>query len=235
MIIDFEGTAVGNVKGKIVVNRHPISEIRTGYNSGKARVVVDFGHNPVPQFEIVREDDLLVVAFGKFQDLWGKKSQAETVSVNYGAGSSAEPVGAFERRGTDKNSEPSSNSMGRAELRNSVLVLEVADPQDQKKSYRFSIDRESRSLRIHEAPRRDSGLKSNLIMPLSQSPAASLEKERPVTAVMESQKSPLPSMSQVEFSRASSAQAGGEEFRTPVGRGWPLRIQEFTLKDRTNK
>ncbi len=62
LVIDFEGTALGAMPSKIRVGRDPLDEIRLGYNNSRARMVMDFGSNPVPEYGIDRRDDFLVVA-----------------------------------------------------------------------------------------------------------------------------------------------------------------------------
>lgn len=67
LVIDFEDTSVGKLQGKIRVDRGAISEIRLGYHNNRARVVFDFGENPVPAYQIEKKGDLCVVALGRSQ------------------------------------------------------------------------------------------------------------------------------------------------------------------------
>jgi hypothetical protein len=62
LVIDFEGTALGAMPSKIRVGREPLDEIRLGYNNSRARMVMDFGSNAVPEYGIDRREDFLVVA-----------------------------------------------------------------------------------------------------------------------------------------------------------------------------
>ncbi len=65
LVIDFDSATIGNIKNRIRVEHPPINEIRLGYHNNRARVVVDFGENPVPPYHIEHSGDLIVVSLGK--------------------------------------------------------------------------------------------------------------------------------------------------------------------------
>jgi type IV pilus assembly protein PilQ len=64
LIMDFEGTSLGQVQRKVSVNKRDIHEIRIGTQKSNARIVVDFQDRPVPPFTVRREQDKVLVAFG---------------------------------------------------------------------------------------------------------------------------------------------------------------------------
>ncbi|MBI4962035.1 MAG: AMIN domain-containing protein [Desulfomonile tiedjei] len=64
LVMDFEGTKLGQAPGKLPGGAADIHEIRVGTSKSRARVVVDFQNNPVPAFKVKREDSQILVVFG---------------------------------------------------------------------------------------------------------------------------------------------------------------------------
>ena len=65
LVVDFESTSLGKVPSRIKLEKPPISEIRLGKLENRARLVIDFGDNPVPSYAIERQDNMAVIALGE--------------------------------------------------------------------------------------------------------------------------------------------------------------------------
>ncbi len=65
LILDFKNTGLDRVPHKISVVDDAIKGIRLGSNESRARLVVDFQDRPVPAFHVTREQDRILLVFGK--------------------------------------------------------------------------------------------------------------------------------------------------------------------------
>ncbi len=65
LVVDFESTSLGKIPSKIKLEKPPISEIRLGKLENRARLVIDFGDNPVPSYAIERQENMAVIALGE--------------------------------------------------------------------------------------------------------------------------------------------------------------------------
>jgi type IV pilus secretin PilQ/predicted competence protein len=65
LILDFKNTGLTQVPNKISVVDDAIKGIRLGANKARARMVVDFQDRPVPAFHVTREQNRILLVFGK--------------------------------------------------------------------------------------------------------------------------------------------------------------------------
>ncbi len=65
LAMDFDSSRIGPVPGKIKVEKAAVREIRLGCTDAKARVVIDFGENPVPPHTIIPRGKQVIVRFEK--------------------------------------------------------------------------------------------------------------------------------------------------------------------------
>ncbi len=65
LILDFKNTGLDRVPHKISVVDDAIKGIRVGSTESRARLVVDFQDRPVPAFHVTREQDRILLVFGK--------------------------------------------------------------------------------------------------------------------------------------------------------------------------
>ncbi len=64
LVLDIESAGLARVPGRIPVSVGGINEIRVGSTNGKARVVLDYGVNPVPPFSVEEAQEGLMIALG---------------------------------------------------------------------------------------------------------------------------------------------------------------------------
>jgi len=281
LIIDFESTSIRNVRSRIPVNSRSISEIRTGYNSGMARVIVDFGQNPVPRFQVMTEHNFLLVVFDEIQDTSRDKSLREATitevvglprSESSGTQLLTKPVGitlektlfsapaappattplvrrdphssgSGELAATDYGGTFERNAKGNqtAPLNASItaLVSEAgmrsphdADHRGQTKPYHSATDSHVNAKRVNDNIRGDFAEKARATR-LADSPVVHAQGARPVPAAAEFQKAR--STAPAAPPRKSSSHISGEGSTSAVNRGWPLRIEVFEPKARTDR
>jgi type IV pilus secretin PilQ/predicted competence protein len=65
LILDFKNTGLERVPNRISVVDDAIKGIRVGATESRARLVVDFQDRPVPAFQITREQNRILLVFGK--------------------------------------------------------------------------------------------------------------------------------------------------------------------------
>ncbi len=156
LIVDFESTGVGHVPPKMAMNRGLLREIRTGYNSARARVVLDFGENPVPQFNVLRQSELVIVNLGK-NDQSAEKSKPSPERIT------AEPRPPLRKSfsesvpSVDRGSEnvDSHFLVKGAGVTNDLIFLELADRKDPKRAYRLVFDLDYDDLQLRTATLKD--------------------------------------------------------------------------------
>lgn len=166
LVIDFESTSLGKIPSKIKLEKPPISEIRLGKLENRARLVIDFGENPVPAYAIERQDNMVVIALGEagppksdgqadnFQES-DRKPQKRPVSI-------AKPVTLKKEQNQvseqvpaptplkNNASQPVSKkrqesnqaeyALKKAVLSNDLLLIEFHDPQNATQTYSLAIE-----------------------------------------------------------------------------------------------
>ncbi len=152
LIMDFGSTGLGHVPAKMTVNRGLIREIRTGVNSSRARVVVDFGENPVPPFNVSGQGELVILTLGKaHQPAETSKSAPEksTAAPRAPSGkSSSAPAAPGNRRSENPDSHFSVKEAG---LSDDLIFMELADRKDPTRTYRLVMDFDYDSLQLRTA------------------------------------------------------------------------------------
>lgn len=152
LIMDFKSTGLGHVPAKMTMNRGPIREIRTGSHSSRARVVVDFGENPAPPFNVSRQNDLVVVTLGKtHQSAEKSKSAAEKGAATAPPAldrSSSDSAPSRDRRSENANSRFAVKGAG---LSDDLIFVELADRKDPARTYRLVMDFDYDSLQLRTA------------------------------------------------------------------------------------
>jgi hypothetical protein len=152
LIMDFKSTGLGHVPAKTTINRGPIREIRTGAHSSRARVVVDFGENPAPPFNVSRQGDLVILTLGKNHPSAektksdpGKRAVAPQPAP---AGASPAPAPSDHRRSENAGSRFSVKGAG---LSDDLIFVELADRKDPTRAYRLVMDFDYDSLQLRTA------------------------------------------------------------------------------------
>ena len=139
LVVDFESTGVGHVPSKMAINRGLLREIRTGSNSTRARVVLDFGENPVPPFNVLRQSELVVLHIGKN----GQSAEKPKPSPEKNTTAPRPPLGrSSEVPSEDRRSEnvDSHFLVKGAGLSQDLIFVELADRKDPKRNYRLVLD-----------------------------------------------------------------------------------------------
>jgi type IV pilus assembly protein PilQ len=67
LVVNFASTDVEKIRGKIKSSESGLNEIRIGGENSTAKVVMDFGDNPIPAYTIKREKAQALVVFDNFQ------------------------------------------------------------------------------------------------------------------------------------------------------------------------
>jgi len=140
LVVDFESTGVGHVPSKMAINRGLLREIRTGSNSTRARVVLDFGENPVPPFNVLRQSELVVLHIGKNAQSAEKPKpspEKNTAAPRPPLGRSSEAVPLENRRSENMDSHFLVKGAG---VSQDLIFVELADRKDPKRNYRLVLD-----------------------------------------------------------------------------------------------
>ena len=157
LVMDFEATGLGKVPPRIKVDRGPIREIRLGSTSSRARVVVDFGENPVPPFNLSTHQELVVVTLGKAQPALGRSdtSPEPLSSVPPISGNVSSP-GAVPTDHVRSAKADSLFSVKGAGITDDLIFVELADRWDPRRIYRLVVDFDYQSLQLRKATLSDS-------------------------------------------------------------------------------
>ncbi|MGO9119519.1 MAG: AMIN domain-containing protein [Desulfomonilaceae bacterium] len=140
LVVDFESTGVGHVPAKMTMNRGLLREIRTGSNSTRARVVLDFGENPVPPFNVLRQSELVILNMGKNNQSAEKPKpspEKNTAAQRPPLGRSSEAVPSEDRRSENMDSHFLVKGAG---VSQDLIFVEIADRKDPKRNYRLVLD-----------------------------------------------------------------------------------------------
>ncbi len=147
LVIDFESAALGKLPGRIKIGRECVDEIRLGQHESRARLVIDFGENPVPRFNVLRQNQLIMVNLGKEQP----------AAVPAGINSAGDPAGRPSRpQISSSSSKPAEKAKSRVAVKQAGvskdgIVMDVADRKEPKKAYRLNIDLDQNTLQVNKA------------------------------------------------------------------------------------
>ena len=158
LVMDFEATGLGKVPPRIKVDRGPIREIRLGSTSSRARVVVDFGENPVPPFNLSTHQELVVVTLGKTEPALGRSdtSPEPILSVPPPISGSVASPGAVPADHVRSAKADSLLSVKGAGITDDLIFVELADRRDPRRIYRLVVDFDYQSLLLRKATLSDS-------------------------------------------------------------------------------
>ncbi len=136
--------------GKVKVDRAPINEIRLGYANSRVRVVVDFGDNPVPSFQIEKGDREIRLNMGKRLALGvdrPDKPEKRTVRA---------PSWAKAAASTDSPKRAvAAMKVKSARVDDNRVVLELADTQTPDKAYLLTVEMDRQDFKVRGATLRD--------------------------------------------------------------------------------
>jgi hypothetical protein len=151
LVMDIDATRIGRVPSHVKVDRDPIKEIRIGHNDTRARVVVDFGDRPVPQFKVHRQDNAIVVALesgstgtprpisSRAPDSSFRVRTARPQAVH--TRPTVQPGNTHGQAVTRGRSAETPELLVKASGANDDLVfVELADRRDPKRTYRLVVD-----------------------------------------------------------------------------------------------
>ncbi len=143
LVIDFSSTALGKIPRKVNVNGREIREIRLGQTPGRARLVVDFGPNPVPTFRIQRMDGATLVMLGTSNA--PRYNQVPDGSVDRGRNASSDG------RIKSAHEAVSPLAVKRAGVEDDLVYVELVDKNQRGKTYRLVVDCNPRKLLVRHA------------------------------------------------------------------------------------
>jgi hypothetical protein len=152
LVMDFKSTGLGRVPAKITMNRGLLREIRTGSTSSRARVVLDFGENPVPPFSVSKQSELVILTLTEAHKSAGKSKPApQSSSASPQAPpdrSSAAPTPSDDRKSENADSRFAVKAAG---LSQDLIFVELADRKDPTRTYRLVMDFDYDSLQLRTA------------------------------------------------------------------------------------
>jgi len=254
LVVDFEETGLGKLQGKIRVDNGPMNEIRLGYHNNRARVVVDFGENAVPPFQIERNNNLAVIALGKVsgpprasapksrpvakptpvrsQDLptHPDPSKTEVAPTRPAPARSESSALQSSRQGTDD----STVSVKEAGVRNNLVFVELVNLKDPKLTYRMIVDLDVDELSIRSASLSDSkGNLKKFEFLKSENELISRSNRENRVAMGPRKHSVVAGSVGAKAPKYDWSESSIEMGKMPVRgtrTGWPLRIEEFRLQ-----
>jgi hypothetical protein len=136
LVVDFDRLGMGKIPAKYRGLADGMEEVRLGYINGRTRLVVDFGDRPAPAFTVLRVNQGVQITLG------GAPNAAKTTQRPQRAQEAPKSV-VPEPRGriavTPKSSGPAL-LVKSATLKNDAVLIELADSEDPKRTYRLSVD-----------------------------------------------------------------------------------------------
>jgi hypothetical protein len=147
LVIDFDGAGLLRAPRKIRVGRGGVREIRLGYYGARARVVIDFGANPVPRYELRRGEKSLVVSLSRgagSRAARKSKKRPKRLSFKRNKPKPQRRAGAAKRKAA-------AISIKSARVTDGLVVVELADGNNPGKSCRLVLDVDPGRLRVRRA------------------------------------------------------------------------------------
>jgi hypothetical protein len=177
LVIDFEGAGLLRAPRKIRVNRVGVREIRLGHFGSRARVVIDFGANPVPRYELRPGEKSLVVSLaGNAGSLSAQKRRKTPKQLSHKLRKPRIP----HKAAAKGNGKTEALSIKSARVTDGLVVVELADRNDPRKHCRVVLDVDPGRLRVRRATLSDANgnLRSfNLSKPDRYEDSASVSQE----------------------------------------------------------
>lgn len=257
LVIDFDSATIGNTKARIRVAHPPITEIRLGYHNNRARVVVDFGENPVPPYRIERKEDVVVLTFGRTAALTAGQVQpkpepaprkqvprppdrtmqtqkpvspAESESTTAGPQTSASAPEVSRSETADNDEAPI--LVKNAGVKSNLVYVELVNKTDPRISYRLIVDLDLEALKMRSASLSDA--KGNIRkFHVTRSETEKLNSTPRGNRFTSGPKRYWPSgltASAPTFSETSVEETGaerGQKAAKSPQSGWPVRIEVF--------
>lgn len=239
LVIDINEAQPARIPSKIPVPGASVSEIRLGYANSRTRVVVDFGNNPVPAFNLVKGVREIRVNLGRGVALQGANSATpgKREQVKPAAPKPATPkLAAPPPSATKKNTSPLTVKSARAD-KNRVL-LELAENHNPGKTYVLAVEMDTQDLNVRGATLRDdkgtvkrfqlSAAKDGLpgVRVETVSPWDTMGKQSP-------ESSPLPGKPRFKWGLKADSEAG-HGLSGPTKKG-VLHMEGFVLKPRAEQ
>ncbi len=177
LVVDFDSTSLGRIPSKIKLEKPPINEIRLGRMENRARLVIDFGENPVPSYAIERQDNMVVIALGESinsrqqansennresepkpprrqtanpKPVPSKKESAQTVE-RIPAPVPMKNSPALPAPKSHQDSLQAQQAVKKAILTNDLLLIELQDPENPGHTYHLAIDVDLKSHTLRSA------------------------------------------------------------------------------------
>jgi hypothetical protein len=227
LVMDLESTGLGRTPARIPIGRNPINEIRLGYTNSRARVVVDFGDNPVPSFKIDRQRDAVIVNLGI-------KAAAPAV------GSGGKPAAHIQRAAIQPKSvvpspslltvDTSTITVKTAGVKNDRVFVELAQKKDAKRTYRLVIDLDVENLQVRQATVSDAqGHSKQFELALSKSPDdTSVSLIKPIVGPRRAA-GPTAAIAggQSKFKWGIQGVESGQAGERKMNAGIPIRVERF--------
>jgi hypothetical protein len=148
LVLDMESTGLGKIPPKINVGGNPLNEIRVGYANSRARVVMDFGDNPVPSFKVDKQSNGILVSLGVKAGAWQPRPAAKPAAQlqkNPTPPKAVAPAPAIQKADTSKI------SVKTAGVTDDLIFVELASKKDPKLTYRVVIDVDVEALQVRQA------------------------------------------------------------------------------------
>jgi len=232
LVLDVGSTCLAKIPGKIRVDRTPISEIRLGYANSRVRVVVDFGDNPVPPFQVERGGREIRLKLGKRLAL-GVESQAKPDTRKGGA--SSRPKAASSTDAPDKAA--AAMKVKSARVDDNRVIVELADTRNPGNAYLVTVAMDKQDFKVRGATVRDShgmvrrfdpeatkeavsGVNVKTVEPWDRTGAARDDRRQPRDA-------------KAKFQWGSQSATHAERMASGPTRQGAFRVEGFVLQPRT--
>jgi AMIN domain len=148
LVLDVDATGLGKIPTKINVGRSPLNEIRLGYANSRARVVMDFGDNPVPSFKVDKQSNSILVSLGVKAGAWQPRPAAKPAAQLQK--SPVQPKAVAPAPAPQK-ADSSKVSVKTAGVTDDLIFVELASKKDPKLTYRVVIDVDVEALKVKQA------------------------------------------------------------------------------------
>ncbi len=157
LVIDFEGAGLVRAPRKIRVNRAGVREIRLGHFGSRARVVIDFGANPVPRYELrLGEKSVVVSLAGNAGSLGPERRRIKPKRLSR----TRHKPRISHKAPAKRKGKTEALSIKSARVTDGLVVVELADRNDPRKHCRVVLDVDPGHLQVRRATLSDA--KGNL-------------------------------------------------------------------------
>jgi hypothetical protein len=147
LVLDLEDTGLSKIPSRMAVSKDPIREIRLGQSSSRARLVVDFGDNPVPPFRIERGNNQVSIAFGN--RLYQGLEPFDRPAANSSAKAPAAKRPSMDSRVPKAPVCPV--TVKSTDVRDHVVFVDLADSRDPQRCYRLQLDMDFVDMKVRRA------------------------------------------------------------------------------------